>query len=171
MKAVTIDNLDIANHLRWAQDQDALNGIYFSEAQAVAQHPELVGLSMIYSSKFEELFDLTKKNQHWASFSPPKNYPLFGKRFYSHRLLPGIYLEEEEEEGQEEKQEEEGQEKQEDPHQNLIQTVMQIKKMGSQTAVLFEKDKSAMLNLLESIRWLNALINQIHSRKLQYQKG
>ncbi|MBS0604983.1 MAG: DUF5399 family protein [Verrucomicrobia bacterium] len=164
MKAVTIDKLNIKDHLRWAQDQEALESIYVTEAQTVAQHPELVGLSMIYPSKFEELFELAKKNQHWACFTPPKNYHVFGKRFFSYRLFPSIHWEDEEEGGEEPSN-------QEEPNHDLIQAVIRIKKMGSQTSSLFEKDKSAMINLLESIRWINKLLKQINARKLQYQKG
>ncbi len=160
MKAVTIDKLDIKEHLRWAQDQEVLESIYVTEAQTVAQHPELIGLSVIYSSKFEELFELQKNNQHWASFSPPKNFHVFGKRFYSYRLFQSIHWEDAEESWNPE-----------EPSLDLIQVINQIKKWEGQTSPLFEKDKSAVLSLLESIRWINILLKQIHGRKLQYQKG
>ena len=164
MKAVTIDKLDIKDHMRWAQDQEVLEIAFVTEASVVAPHPEILGMSMIYPSKFEELFELQKKNQHWAAFSPPKNFHLFGKRFFSYRLFPSINWEDEEEGG-------EGSENQTGPDQDLIQAVFRIKKLGNQTPYLFEKDKSAMLSLLESIKWINNLLKQITGRKLQYQKG
>lgn len=167
MKGVTIDKLDIKDHLRWAQDQEVLETAYVTEASLVAPHPEILGMSMIYPSKFEELFELQKRNQHWAAFSPPKNYHLFGKRFFSYRLFPSIHWEDEKESQEEEFQENFEQQENSD----LIQVVLRIKKLGNQTSTLFEKDKSAMLSLLESIRWINKLLQQINARKLQYQKG
>lgn len=172
MKAVTIDNLDIKDHLRWAQDQEVLEKALVTEAAIVALHPEILGMSLIYSSKFEELFELQKRNQHWAFFAPPINFHLFSKRFFSYRLFPGIHLaNKEEESSQEGEQQEEEQEEGAAFDRDLLQAMSRIKKMSPQNASLFEKDKSAMLNLLDSIKWINDLLKQIHGRKLQYQKG
>ena len=61
MKGVTIDNLDIKDHLRWAKDQEILDVSFVSDAGVVAMHPEFMGMSMIYPSKLDELFELQKK--------------------------------------------------------------------------------------------------------------
>lgn len=167
MKAVTIDHLDIKDHVRWAQDQKDYDISLIKESQLVAHHPEILGTSVIYPSKFDELFELQKKNLPWATFVPPKNFHTFSKRFFSYRLFPSIYWEEKEDE--EEKENDSSEE--EDVHQDLIQEVMRIKKNENQTHSLFEKDKNTILNLLESIKWINHLLNQINARKLQYQKG
>jgi hypothetical protein len=164
MKAVTIDQLDIKEHVRWAQDQNAFDVTLVTESHLVAPHPEIMGMSIIYPSKFEELFELQKKNVSWACFSPPTNFQAFNKRFFSYRLFTNIHWEDEEE----------GEEKEEDkdsPSDNLIVEVLKVEKMGDQPSSLFEKDKTAILNLLESIRWVNDLLKQISARKLQYQKG
>ena len=166
MKGVTIDKLDIKDHLRWAQDQEVLESAYVTEATLIAHHPEILGMSMIYPSKFEELFELQKRNQHWASFSPPPNFQLFRKRFFSHRLFPSIHWEEEEEDTKEWETKEE-----DEPALNLIHAVGQVSSKETHPSVLFEKDKDTMLNLLESIQWINKLLKQIYGRKLQYQKG
>ena len=89
MKGVTIDNLEMKDHLRWAKDQEVLDVAFVSESSIVAHHPEILGMSMIYTSKFDELLEL-QRNQHWACFSPPKNFQLFRKGFFSHRLFPHI---------------------------------------------------------------------------------
>jgi hypothetical protein len=165
MKAVTIDQLDIKEHVRWAQDQEVYDVSFVKESHLVAPHPEILGTSVIYPSKFEELFELQRRNLPWASFAPPKNFHMFGKRFFSYRLFPNIYW----------KDEEEGEEKdssqEEETHQDLIREVIRIKKLENQPQSLFEKDKSSILNLLESIKWINHLLKQINARKLQYQKG
>jgi hypothetical protein len=162
MKAVTIDQLDIKDHVRWAQDQEGYDISFVKESHLVAPHPEILGTSVIYPSKFEELFELQKRNLPWASFSPPGNFHMFSKRFFSYRLFPNIYWEEEEED--EEKEED-------DSKCDLIREVIRAKKLGDQSHTLFEKDKSAILALLESIKWVNELLIQINARKLQYQKG
>jgi hypothetical protein len=162
MKAVTIDQLDIKDHVRWAQDQEGYDVSFIKESHLVAPHPEILGTSVIYPSKFEELFELQKRNLPWASFSPPKNFHMFSKRFFSYRLFPNIYWEEKEEEESSED---------EDSNQDLIREVIRMKKKDNQTQSLFEKDKSAILNLLELIKWVNQLLKQINARKLQYQKG
>jgi hypothetical protein len=161
MKAVTIDQLDIKEHVRWAQDQETYDISFVKESHLVAPHPEILGTSVIYPSKFEELFELQKRNLPWASFTPPENFAMFGKRFFSYRLFPNIYWEDREEEKEGENED----------RQDLIQEVIKIKKFGNQTQSVFEKDKSVVLNLLGSIRWINRLLKQINARKLQYQKG
>jgi hypothetical protein len=164
MKAVTIDQLDIKDHVRWAQDQTAQDVVFLQESQIVALHPEILGMTTIYPSKLEELFELQKKNLPWATFSPPQQYQMFSRRFFSYRLFPNILWKEGEE------SEDEGNE--EELLQNdLIQAVMGVKKLSSQSGSLFEKDKAAILNLLEAIKWINKLLLQINARKLQYQKG
>ena len=165
MKGVTIDNLDLKDHVRWAQDQIALDTTFFIDASEIAHHPEILGMSMIYPSKFEELFELQRRNQHWAAFTPPDNFQLFRKRFFSYRVFPSIHWEEKEE-GEEESDFDE-----DHPELDLISAVAKIQALGNQTRAVFEKDKNAMLNLLESIQWINKLLKQINARKLQYQKG
>ena len=164
MKAVTIDQLDIKEHVRWAEDQKAFDVTFVTESYLVAPHPEIMGTSVIYPSKFEELFELQKKNVSWACFSPPINFHAFSKRFFSYRLFPNIYWDDKEEDTEE--KEDDGA-----PSDNLIVEVLKVAKMGDQPSSLFEKDKTAILNMLESIRWVNELLKQISARKLQYQKG
>jgi len=159
MKPVTIDQLDIKDHVRWAEDQEQYDVSLIKESSLVAPHPEILGLSLIYSSKLEELFDLQKRNQPYASFPQPKNFYLFSRRFFSHRLFPSIHFEEEEDE--------EGNSNSED----LIQTILRAQKPSDQTHTLFEKDKSAIVELLQEIKSIDQLLKQIYARKLQYQKG
>ncbi len=163
MKAVTIDQLDIKEHVRWAHDQDALDVTFVTESQLIAAHPEIMGTSVIYPSKFDELFELQKKNLPWACFSAPIKFQTFSKRFFSYRLFPNIYWDDKEDT---EEKEDDG-----TPSDNLIVEVLKVEKMGDQPSSLFEKDKTAILNMLESIRWVNELLKQISARKLQYQKG
>ncbi|MBI3236313.1 MAG: DUF5399 family protein [Chlamydiales bacterium] len=166
MKAVTIDNLDLKDHIRFAQDVMNLDTTYLTDAQAVAKHPEHLGVSTIYASQWEALLERQKRNIHWASFSPPSKYHLANKLLFSFCLFPKAFWEDSEES----KQEDSEQKKEE--KENLPDLFIQVMKTEPKhRSSLFEKDKSCILNLLESIRDLNKLLAHISARKLQYQKG
>ena len=47
MNRVTIDNLDIRSHDRYAKDQEALDRKYINESTAIAAHSEILGTSAI----------------------------------------------------------------------------------------------------------------------------
>jgi hypothetical protein len=164
VKAVTIDRLDIKDHVRWAQDQNEYDVSFVNESHLVAPHPEILGTSIIYPSKFEELFELQKKNVHWAAFTQPWNFHMFGRRFFSYRLFPSISWEDYDEE-------EQGDSEEESPSEDLIQEVLKVEKLPDQTHSIFEKDKSTILSLLEEIKGIDRMLRQINARKLQYQKG
>jgi hypothetical protein len=159
--SVTIDQLDLKDHVRWANDQTNFDVSLIKESDLVAHHPEISGTSAIYPSKLEELFEMQKKNLPWAAFETPKNFHMFSRRFFSYRLFPNIYWEEDSEEDKDEN----------DPQQNLKQRVLNLQNPEDQSQSLFERDKTAILGLLESIVWINRLLKQINARKLQYQKG
>lgn len=163
MKSVTIDQLDLKDHVRWAQDQIDYDPI-FSDRNTLP-HAEIAGISSIYSSKTEELFELQKRNQHWAAFSVPEEVNLFNKSLFSYSLFPYITI------GNEREEEEEEQDESQGNRQNLVQLVRDIQNFTPQSNRFFEKDKTAILNLLDSIGWVNQLLVQIHGRKMQYQKG
>lgn len=168
MKPVTIDNLDIKEHVRWAQDRAVLDTRIVSESQSIAPYPDIIGTSAIFSSQLEELFDWEKGMHPWANFVPPQNSYLFSKRFFSHRLFPNIHWKDQEEKDNDEKDNEE---EEENPSKDLIQHILRIQTRHNHAISLFEKDKSCILSLLESIRSIDGMLAQISGRKLQYQKG
>lgn len=155
--SVTIDQLDLKDHVRWANDQSIYDVTFIKDSEIVAHHPEILGTSAIYPSKLDELFEMQKKNLPWAAFESPKNFHMFSRRFFSYRLFPNIYWEEEKTEDEE------------DTHQSLKQQVIDLQNPDEQS--IFEKDKTVILNLLDSVGWINHLLKQINARKLQYQKG
>ena len=164
MKAVTIDQLDIKEHVRWAQDQLDFDIALIKDTHVIAHHPEIIGTSSIYPSKFDELFELQKRNPSWACFSPPHNFHAFNKRVFSHQLFPTLSWDDQEQGEQESSEEDEASDR-------IVQLVGKLKKLSNQTPAALEKDRSSILGALESIRWINHLLKQIYARKLQYQKG
>lgn len=174
MKAVTIDQLKLKDHVRWAEDQQEFDISFVTESQIVAPHPDLMGMSAIYPSKFDILFDLQKRNITWASFETPKNFHLFGKRFFSHRLFAHFDWEGDRDEGifgEKEAAFSNKEEKQENGLKHLTSMITALSRPQHLPHSLFEKDKIILLSLLESIEWINSLLTQINGRKLQYQKG
>ncbi len=165
MKPVTIDNLKIEDHVRWAHDQTLLDPIYTKESPLVAHHPELLWTTTLHTPKWDELFDWQKRNIPFAHFETPDRYHLVSKRLFSYRLFPNIYWEEDEEE------DEGNQEEEEMNGPDLLKEVIAFEKNSNQPTALFEKEKSSIINLLEEIKELNTLLGQINARKLQYQKG
>ena len=175
MKAVTIDQLHLKDHVRWAEDQEGFDSFFVTDSQVVASHPEVMGMSAIYPSKFDALFELQKRNLSWAAFEAPKNFHLFGKRFFSHRLFSHFEWEGEKEgkehQGEREDNSSNEEQEQQDGLKKLMETIASLKRLQHQTPSLFEKDKTTLMSLLESIDWINSLLIQINGRKLQYQKG
>ncbi|HEY2809774.1 MAG TPA: DUF5399 family protein [Rhabdochlamydiaceae bacterium] len=172
MKPVTIDNLDIKEHIRWAQDRAILDSSIVQESQSIAPYPDLVGISVIFPSQLEELFSWARGMHPWANFTPPENLFLFAKRFFSYRIFPHISCKDfSDEEDREEKNEDEEKEESDERRKDLIQQVLAVQKNAKQTHALFEKDKSCILSLLESIRSIDDMLAQISGCKLQYQKG
>jgi hypothetical protein len=168
MKATTIDNLDIKIHERYAQDQKILDRKYITESVLLSPHFEITGTSSIYSSKWEELFEMHIKNIPWAAFCPPPRYQMQAKRFFSYRILPTIYLRDEHDE---EDQNSEDEKNSENQYGEVLKKALQTGKGKKQDSHLFEKDKTAIINMLQSVILLDKLLGQINSRKLQYHKG
>jgi hypothetical protein len=177
-KPVTFDSIDIAVHNRWAEDQAKLDPTFILEPRIVAPHSEITGCSSIFSSKWEELFDIHKRSNSWAHFSPPTTYFHQSNRFFSYCLLPDLYWGSDQDEDidlekpltlpsifSDEK-------KKRPSKKEIFSLTALIKKEDlGDSLVAFEKDKNAILSLIDSIEKLNKLLAMVQSRKAQYQKG
>jgi hypothetical protein len=166
MKPVTIDNLSIKIHERYAQDQSLLDPKYITESHSVTTQSEITGTSSIYTSKLEALFEFNLKNCPWASFSPPPRFLFQARRFFSFSLFPYLSFGEEKEREDDEEENEERKEA-----NDLIERARAVDpgKEGSSSA--FEKERTSILNLLDTLKHLNGLLKHINARKAQYQKG
>lgn len=165
-KPLTIDNYDIKIHERYASDQQALDRTYTIDT-TIHSHFEIPINGSTVSSKWEELFETDIHHHPWATFSPPAEYGTLRNKVFSYSLSASFDWHdlEKEEEGEEEKEEEENERMKKYKNQ-----ISQKKSKSIPTAIL-EKDRSALLNLLDSIQLLNSFLREVHSRKLQYQKG
>ncbi len=164
MKPVTIDNLDIKEHVRWAQDRAVFDPALLQE---LAPHSEIVGTSIIFSSHLEGIFHWDRGMRPWANFAPPHNAWML-KRFFSYRLFPTIDGQDSDEEEKHPRDEDE----EEPQHKKRSRDKMQrILAAQHSTHALFEKDKNVILSLLASIQSINEMLAQIATCKVQYQKG
>ena len=164
MEKITIDQIGIDAHKRYAIDQESLETKYLTESTAIQPQLEIAGTSMIYSSKWEELFEFNFCNTTWAAFLPPPNYRTQRNKFFSHALIPGILWSEAEED--EDLEEDEDTENERKKQNHLINQIIESLSTGS-----IKEDESALLNLIQSIKTLNSLLREVNARKLQYQKG
>lgn len=162
MARVTIDQYDIKEHVRWAKDQAVRDSSLIHTPTHSSLYPDAGATSAIYSSELEALFEWDRGMRPWASFFPPKNLFLFNKRFFSYRLFPHIQNTEEEDD------EEEEQEERKD--RGLMAQILAIH-ADKKPKVLFEKDKRSILSLLEAVKEVDAMLAQIFSAMLRYQKG
>lgn len=165
MQRTTIDQLDIKNHVRWAEDQALLDIHLISESSEVRDQSAIFGTSLIYTSKLEEIINLGICYRPWAAFVPPNVHPLRLRSLFSYHLFPTIHWEDEASE--EEPDEANSKRFQRD----LIKRILSWENRKPRQTAVFEKEKTAILSLLEAVKLLDQLLGQIKGRTLQYQKG
>lgn len=161
-KGITIDQLGIENHNRWAVDQEKLDLTHIRDSNLIPDHSEIAGTSSNYSSKWAELFDFQSTYITWAAFVPPPNYEKQRNRFFSFDITPKFrWLETDDEEGGERSK------------QQLEECKERLKSKKPQALhpTLVKRDQSALLNLLDSMKSIHDLLREIQGKKLQYQKG
>jgi len=162
---LTIDNYDVAVHERWAKDQEVLDQVFIRES-GVSAHLDVAALQKSLLSKWEELFEFNSQKHPFAHFAPPPRYTLMRNRFFNHAISEQFDWAEDADEEDEEKQ------RRDDERQaEKYKTAIQKTQKGSMPVALFEKERSHLLNLIDSIHLLNDFMREIHGRKLQYQKG
>ena len=162
---VTIDNYDIKAHERYAVDREAHDVTFLADAKDIPRHFNLAHTATSLSTKWEELFETHDLRHPFAAFAPPPGYASMRNRFFSQAISPEFDWADEDEEDEEQKERRERQRAQEYRNRILSKKAKQI------PLALFEKDRTALLNLLESVQMLNGFLREVHARKLQYQKG
>ena len=159
-KGITIDQLGIEIHERWASDQEQLDAKYIQESNLIHDHSEIAGTSSIYSSKWAELMEIEHTYITWAAFVPPPDYEKQCNRFFSFDITPKFrWLEDEEKEENHNRQFEERKKR------------VKMKKPRAMHKTLVQRDQSALISLLDSMKSIHDLLREIQSKKLQYQKG
>jgi hypothetical protein len=84
MSEVTLDQMPIEAHKRYAHDQISLDKTYMVHTQPV---PAPAATSAIYTSEWAELFGIDETNT-WATFSAPNHFQ--SNHCFSYALIPNI---------------------------------------------------------------------------------
>lgn len=162
----TIDNLGIEVSTRYAEDLRELDQQLLIEARGIQEQTEIEITHPFFLTKLEILLE-PQKQQPWATFTPPKGYFEQKKRFFMFQLIPSL--------GSEEK------------HETQTQKILSLKifsrkkKEGQQQEEEadscdpekenYEKEKKALLSVLQTIMHLDKEIQEINARRGQYHKG
>ena len=167
-KSVTIDNYDLKAHQRYANDREALDPFYITDTNLIPPHFEIAALESSINSKWEELFETHLHRHSFANFAPPPSYALMRNRFFSYVISPDfnwLDQQDKEDEGSEPKQ------KQDLAEADVYKQKIKEKNSRIMPIALFEKERTTLLNLIDSIQLLNGFLRDVNARKLQYQKG
>lgn len=174
MTKITIDQIDINAHERYARDQIHLDRKIIQDAGAIPQQSEVLTTYAIYFSFWEKLFEWSSKNLPWASFMPPSKYFAQKTRCFAYQLIPAIQSEEDnQEEGS--SQEEGADDSSEDERKALLLKEMKEKILNLEAKAdpkgTVEQDKMTLIKLFDTVADLNGILKEVYSKKLQYQKG
>jgi len=159
---ITIDNYDVKVHERYASDQTVLDLTYINESHHIPPHLETAEGESTITAKWEALFETNLHRHPWAFFSPPPQFKKMRNRFFSAHICDAFQWDDSEEE--------EGDSEEKEQLKEYREKIL-AKKSKQMPIALLEKDRTALLKLLDSIQNLNGLLRDINSRKLQYQKG
>jgi hypothetical protein len=152
-RGVTIDRIGDEAHERYALDQLHLEAAYVRDAPLVPPHSAVNSISALFPSSWELLFELTIRNNHWAVFRPPPDYDRQRKKFFSYCVAPSVALER-------------------DADACALSAALRRAVLPSAHGLAaFEKERAALLRLLDEVRSLDALLRTINAKKVQYQKG
>jgi hypothetical protein len=159
-KPRTIDNMGIETSSRYARDKTALDSKLIEDARFIPLKTEVSVVKPYVSTEFE-LYLAPDKLTLWASFSPPPEFLSSGRALFSYQLIPSLG----------------GYEKQEDDTDKLealedtINKSFQERKHDGQEQHEEEKERKALLMLLQTIGKLDRALTLINARRNQYQRG
>lgn len=168
--ARTIDNLGMDISTRYAQDKLLEDQTLIKESRTPVQTQIDVTLPY-YTSEFELLFELGRRNATWADFFAPPQFYVQQKRLFSQQIIPALGSPDKSEAQSEriaaigkvakkrEEEEKEGQKQ----SAYTAEEALEIREE--------EKEKKILLTLLERLRTFDQYLIDINSKRSQYQKG
>lgn len=150
-----VHNLPAETFQRYAYDQKILDRSYIDESSLIAPHSEVNGTSSIFSSEWELLFETQKRNHSWAHFRSPLEYGAQPRKFFAYHVLPNVEISDEDEESA-----------------AALNLLKEHPGPGDlRTMHIFEREKNTLVNMFETLSYLNALLKHANTHKLRYQRG
>lgn len=90
VKGVTLAELSIQVHNRYAQDQEILSQTQDLALDA-APHFQISVVNPVYSSECDKITGFDKRVQTWGIYSPPPNYtPAKPRGYFGSSILPSL---------------------------------------------------------------------------------
>jgi hypothetical protein len=168
----TIDNLGVDASTRYAVDQQEFDNKILKEARGIQRQAEVDVTIPSFSSEFDILFDVAKRNTPWAQFSMPDNYNDQRKRLFTYQIIPSLGPQDKTE-SQEKKilahlkeqarKQDEGKKDQNKEDRSSWEEDQEI--------VEQEKEQKILAQLLKNLLMLDKCMSDITARRMQYQKG
>jgi len=165
IKSRTIDNLGIETSIRYAKDKEFMDHSLIEESKFIPKQTEVAVTAPYFPSEFEALYSTQVKTAPWADFFEPPVYMSYTKMLFSYQIIPNL--------GTAEKQQLEL----EKIKELLLPSVKKRKKRKNivQGVTLEEreeeKERKALINLLECLGFLDKQLGFINMRRGQYHKG
>ncbi len=165
IKSRTIDSLGIETSVRYAKDKELIDPKLIEESKFIPAQTEISVTSPYIPSEFEEFYNTQSKNAPWADFFEPPMYVSHKKMLFSYQVMPNL--------GTSEKQQYE---------LEKIKTLLlpSIKKRTKRKNIVEgvsleereeEKERDALISLLECIGFLDKQLGFINMKRGQYHKG
>jgi hypothetical protein len=164
MTPKTIDNLGYDASQRYAVDQQFLSGQdkIHQEARELFGQTQVNTATPSFSSEVDSLLNPTGKNPAWANFSAPHGFFEHKKKFFTHQLLPQMSIQEKNEGYAKKITDFDGHQE-----ENEHKPEWEITKEAEKT----DKEKTALLNLLNCLLNLDKCMLYVNSKRTQYHKG
>ena len=167
----TIDNLGLDASNRYAADQQEFDHKILKESRVVPRQAEVDVTEPSYSSEFDLLFDIGKKNTPWAQFCMPKNYNEQRKRLFTYQIIPSLGPQDKTE-SQEKKilahLQEKAKQQDEKKDKNKKDSPSWEENQEKEEQ---EKEQKILVQLLKNLLMLDKCMSDISARRMQYQKG
>ena len=136
--------------IQWTSPQEDLPTVHPDESKMVLDHTSIAGAEPVYN-EVDVLFELHRKAPPWATFSPPDNFYIKRRQshlFFHKNILPGV-----------------------EPAPLLEKYEEELESMQTSNREFSVEASEKILESLELLESLNALLWFMQSRMLQYRKG
>lgn len=168
----TIDNLGIDQSIRYAEDQEFLDEKFLKYAPIHTQTEVDVSIPS-YWDQYELLFQTKKRHQSWAEFFIPPFYNEQKKRLFTHLILPFLGSRDNYEILKRKIKERINRDKlrYEEEKKKRFQQGLEYDWEEELNRDAAEKESKTLVSLIELINFLDKILEEINSRRNQYQKG
>lgn len=166
----TINDLGLEPSFQYARHQEQLDLELLRDSSYVSKQSQVDVTSPFYSSEYELLFEVDRRNKNWADFFSPPYYNDQKKRIFTFQIAPSlgsdealqVYVEKIHEKVERDKKDQDQKKKRQRPENEWEEDISIHEE---------EKESKILLKLLENIGILDKILIEINSKRNQYQRG